>query len=128
MVLGKQVDSLSIILKREIQPELLESCVISYKSPEVRIFTDEFTCLCPKTSQPDFAAIEILYTPIEKIVESKSLKLYLLSFRDVGVFHEEVAAKIAEDLKNLLEVPVQVKCFYKSRGGISINPTAYAGV
>ncbi len=128
MVLGQQVNSLEIILKRKVQPELLETCSIDYKSPDVRIFTDEFTCLCPKTSQPDFASIEINYAPIEKIVESKSLKLYLLSFRDVGIFHEEVAAKIANDLKDILETPVQVKCFYKSRGGISINPIAYAGI
>ncbi len=84
MVLGQQVDSLEIILKRKIQPELLESCVIDYKSPEVNIFTDEFTCLCPKTSQPDFASIHINYTPIEKIVESKSLKLIFQECRGIS--------------------------------------------
>ena len=58
----------------------------------------EFTCLCPKTGQPDFATIRIRYTPAERCVELKSLKLYLWSFRDVGWFHEAITNKIMDDL------------------------------
>ncbi len=68
-----------------------------------RIEAPEFTCLCPITGQPDFATIEILYEPNEHCVESKSLKLYLGSFRNVGTFHEAVVARIADDLNTLLD-------------------------
>ncbi|MFO0725330.1 MAG: preQ(1) synthase [Myxococcota bacterium] len=62
----------------------------------------EFTCLCPKTGQPDFATIKIEYTPDQRCVELKSLKLYLWSFRDEGHFHEAVTNRIADDLVRLL--------------------------
>lgn len=122
--LGKITPTLKIILKREVQPELLEAVVIDYKPKVVNISTDEFTCLCPITNQPDFARIDILYEPAGFIVESKSLKLYLMSFRDVGIFHELVSYTISKDLETLLKVPVRVECSYKSRGGISINPVS----
>ena len=64
----------------------------------IRIHTPEFTCLCPKTDQPDFATIRIHYTPDEHCVELKSLKLYLWSFRDEGAFHEAVTNRILDDL------------------------------
>src|SRR5438874_13818163 len=69
---------------------------ISFEAPE-------FTCLCPMTGQPDFATIRIRYTPDEKCVELKSLKLYLWSFRDEGTFHEAVTNRIADDLIALLD-------------------------
>jgi 7-cyano-7-deazaguanine reductase len=65
---------------------------------EIRFECPEFTCLCPKTGQPDFATIRIRYTPAERCVELKSLKLYLWSYRDVGAFHEAVTNKILDDL------------------------------
>jgi 7-cyano-7-deazaguanine reductase len=65
---------------------------------EVRFECPEFTCLCPKTGQPDFATIRIRYTPAERCVELKSLKLYLWSFRDEGAFHEDVVNRILDDL------------------------------
>ncbi|MBL8862297.1 MAG: NADPH-dependent 7-cyano-7-deazaguanine reductase QueF [Planctomycetes bacterium] len=65
---------------------------------EVRFETPEFTCLCPKTGQPDFATIRIRYTPAERCVELKSLKLYLWSYRDQGAFHEAVVNRILDDL------------------------------
>ncbi len=65
---------------------------------EVRFEAPEFTCLCPKTGQPDFATIRIRYSPEETCVELKSLKLYLWSFRDEGAFHEAVTHKILDDL------------------------------
>jgi 7-cyano-7-deazaguanine reductase len=65
---------------------------------EVRFECPEFTCLCPKTGQPDFATIRIRYTPAERCVELKSLKLYLWSYRDRGAFHEAVVNQILDDL------------------------------
>jgi len=65
---------------------------------EIAFEAPEFTCLCPMTSQPDFATIRIRYVPDQKCVELKSLKLYLWSYRDEGTFHEAVTNKIANDL------------------------------
>ena len=65
---------------------------------EVTCDTPEFTCVCPMTGQPDFATVTITYTPGPKIVELKSLKLYLWSFRNEGAFHEDVTNQILNDL------------------------------
>lgn len=85
----------------------------------------EFTSLCPKTGQPDFATIEIEYVPYETCVESKSLKLYLGSFRMHGEFHEACVNRIANDLVTLLN-PYYLKVVGKftPRGGIPFWPTA----
>jgi len=68
----------------------------------VELRTSEFSCLCPKTGQPDFAEIYIRYVPDQKIVESKSLKLYLWTFRDEGTFHEHFANRLLDDLVTAL--------------------------
>jgi len=88
----------------------------------------EFTCLCPKTSQPDFAKIYISYIPDEFIVESKSLKLYLFSYRNTGIFHEFVINKISNDLYSLLK-PKSIKVLgdFMPRGGIAIRPVVILG-
>ena len=65
---------------------------------EVRCETPEFTCICPVTGQPDFAAVRITYVPGPSIVELKSLKQYLWSYRDEGAFHEDVTNRILDDL------------------------------
>ena len=65
---------------------------------EIRFDCPEFTCVCPKTGQPDFATIRIRYVPAERCVELKSLKLYLWSFREQGAFHEDVTNRILDDL------------------------------
>ena len=83
----------------------------------------EFSSLCPKTGQPDFAKIYINYIPKEKCVESKSLKLYLFSFRNSGEFMEDVTNRIADDLNNLLNpLYLEVYCDFNSRGGIYLRP------
>lgn len=64
---------------------------------EVEISCPEFTCVCPRTGQPDFGTIRIRYVPDEGIVELKSLKLYLFAYRDVGIFHEHVTNRILDD-------------------------------
>ena len=89
----------------------------------VRLVSDEFTCVCPITHQPDFATIKINYIPDEKLVESKSLKLYLTSFRNHGIFHEDAVNRIADDLIKLLQPRyLEVEGIFKTRGGISIVP------
>lgn len=111
--------------KYEYAPEFLEA--IDNRNSDrnyfVTLTTDEFTCLCPITHQPDYAAIKIRYIPDKKLVESKSLKLYLTSFRNHGTFHEDVINMIADDLIKLLEPRyLEVEGLFKVRGGISIVP------
>ncbi|WP_022847604.1 preQ(1) synthase [Desulfurobacterium sp. TC5-1] len=83
----------------------------------------EFTALCPITGQPDFATIYIQYIPDKWLVESKSLKLYLFSYRNAKDFHEDTVNRIAEDLFRLLE-PYYIEVYgeFNPRGGISIDP------
>lgn len=85
----------------------------------------EFTSLCPKTGQPDFAEIKINYIPDKLMVESKSLKLYLFSFRNHGDFHEDCVNIIMKDLVKLMNPKyIEVKGIFLPRGGISIYPFA----
>jgi len=87
----------------------------------VILSTQEFTCLCPATGQPDFAAITIAYIPGKWILESKSLKLYLWSYRDEGVFHEHVVNTICDDLVTVLDPQwIEVTGVFNARGGIGI--------
>lgn len=89
----------------------------------VHIECPEFTSLCPKTGQPDFATIVIDYTPREWCVESKSLKLYLMGFRMHGEFHESCCHRIATDLVNLLDPNfLRVEGKFTPRGGIPFWP------
>jgi len=88
----------------------------------------EFTSLCPITSQPDFATIIINYIPGPRLVESKSLKLYLFSFRNHGDFHEDCVNIIMKDLQKLMEPRyIEVKGLFTPRGGIAIYPFANYG-
>jgi len=91
----------------------------------VTLVCDEFTCLCAATGQPDFATITIHYIPDQRIVESKSLKLYLWSFRDEGHFHEHVTNLILDDLVQALDpIKCEVIGDFKVRGGIAIKVEA----
>ena len=111
--------------KYDYAPEFLEAIpnVNSGRDYFVTLTSDEFTCLCPITHQPDYATIKIRYVPDAKLVESKSLKLYLTSFRNHGTFHEEVVNTIADDLIKLLEPRyLEVEGNFCVRGGISIVP------
>ncbi|HJW84143.1 MAG TPA: preQ(1) synthase [Anaerolineae bacterium] len=91
----------------------------------VTLESSEFTCLCPATGQPDFATITIRYVPDQRIVESKSLKLYLWSFRDEGHFHEHVTNVILDDLVAALDpIRCQVVGRFNMRGGIGISVEA----
>jgi 7-cyano-7-deazaguanine reductase len=91
----------------------------------VTLQTEEFTCVCPMTGQPDFAKIKIQYIPDKKIVESKSLKLYLWSFRNEGVFHEHITNVILDDLVAALRPRwCKVSAEFAVRGGIGITVDA----
>ena len=91
---------------------------------EVSLHCAEFTCRCPLTGQPDYAEIEINYVPNKYVVESKSLKLYLETFRDQGVFHEHLAVDIGKDfVKYVKPKNVEVTVMFNSRGGIAIDAT-----
>jgi 7-cyano-7-deazaguanine reductase len=82
----------------------------------------EFTCLCPLTGQPDFAEIEITYIPDQFVVESKSMKLYLETFRNTGVFHEHLAVDIGKDfIKYIKPLSLDVIVKFNIRGGIAIS-------
>ena len=86
---------------------------------EISFEAPEFTCLCPMTGQPDFATIRISYTPDERCVELKSLKLYLWSFRDEGAFHEDVTNRIADDIIAAVDPRrLMVEGDFYVRGGI----------
>jgi 7-cyano-7-deazaguanine reductase len=85
----------------------------------------EFTCLCPKTGQPDFATLDLEYVPAAACVELKSLKLYIWSFRDEGAFHEAVTNRILDDLVRLLKPRfIRVTAEFNVRGGISTTVVA----
>ena len=105
----------------------LENFPNKYASRDYTIEFDcpEFTSLCPITGQPDFARIYITYIPDRKCIESKSLKLYLFSFRNTGMFHEEITNRILDDLVAACEPRwARVRGLMNARGGISIEVTA----
>lgn len=88
----------------------------------------EFTSLCPKTGQPDFAEILIEYIPNERCVESKSLKLYLFSYRNFGEFHEACVNRIVDDLCAVIAPRyIRVEGKFRPRGGIAIIPVVERG-
>lgn len=109
----------------DYDPELLES--FPNKNPKSEAWTtflcSEFTSLCPKTSQPDFARVYINYIADKTMVESKSLKLYLFSFRNHGDFHEDCIQTICDDLFKLMKPKyLEVIGEFTPRGGIAIYP------
>ena len=123
--LGKKAE-----IPQDYNPEVLEA--FGNKHPEndywVRFNCREFTALCPITGQPDFAEIRISYLPDQRMVESKSLKLYLFSFRNHGSFHEDCVNIIMKDLIRLMDPKyIEVTGIFVPRGGISIYPYANYG-
>lgn len=107
-------------------PKLLETFENAHQECDywVTLNADEFTSLCPITSQPDFGTLIINYIPHIKMVESKSLKLYLFSFINSGEFHEDVVNKIGKDLVALMAPKyLEVVGLFYPRGNISIHPT-----
>lgn len=117
-------------IPQSYSPEVLEA--FENRHPErdywVQFNCPEFTALCPITGQPDFAEIKIMYIPDRLMVESKSLKLYLFSFRNQGEFHEDCVNTIMDDLIRLMNPRyIEVVGLFVPRGGISIHPYANHG-
>ena len=111
-------------------PEVLETFENKHQENDywVQFNCPEFTSLCPITGQPDFAEIKIMYIPSKRMVESKSLKLYLFSFRNNGDFHEDCVNIIMKDLVKLMDPKyIEVIGLFTPRGGISIYPYANYG-
>ena len=109
----------------DYNPDVLEKIPNKHDDRDyfVKFNCPEFTSLCPKTGQPDFATIYISYVPDVKMVESKSLKLYLFSFRNHGDFHEDCVNIIMKDLIKLMDPKyIEVWGKFTPRGGISIDP------
>jgi len=130
---NSELKSFSLGQKSEVPttyaPEVLEA--FDNKNPKSVAWTSlictEFTSLCPKTGQPDFAKIFINYIADKKMVESKSLKLYLFSFRNHGDFHEDCVQTICDDLFKLMKPKyIEVMGEFTPRGGIAIFPFAAA--
>ena len=116
--------------RQDYAPEVLEAFDNKHPGNDywVRFNCPEFTSLCPITGQPDFAEIRICYIPDVKMVESKSLKLYLFSFRNHGAFHEDCVNIIMKDLIHLMNPKyIEVTGIFTPRGGISIYPYANYG-
>ncbi len=114
----------------DYSPELLETFENKHPEEDYLVTFDcpEFTSLCPKTGQPDFGKIIINYIPDKAMVESKSLKLYLFSFRNHGDFHEDCVNIIMKDLRKLMSPRyIEVRGIFMPRGGISIIPFANWG-
>jgi 7-cyano-7-deazaguanine reductase len=102
-------------------PKPERAYVIEFRCPE-------FTCVCPKTGQPDFAVLHFRYVPAQLCVELKSLKLYLWSYRDVGAFHEAIVNRIADELVDLLQPRfLEVVGDFNVRGGIYTKVTVRHG-
>ena len=126
----KDLEKLSVLGKTvrvpmEYNPALLDTFANQHPERDywVTFTAPEFTTLCPKTGQPDFATVTIRYIPSKKMVESKSLKLYLFGFRNRGDFHEDVINIIYKDLFKLMKPKyMEVYGKFAARGGISIDP------
>ena len=117
-------------IPNDYAPSVLET--FENQHPErdywVQLNCPEFTTLCPITGQPDFAELRIMYIPDQRMVESKSLKLYLFSFRNHGDFHEDCVNIILDDLVRLMDPKyIEVLGLFVPRGGISIHPFANYG-
>lgn len=118
------------VYKTDYNPEVLEAFNNKHTENDywVNFNCPEFTSLCPITGQPDYAEIVVNYIPDVKMVESKSLKLYLFSFRNHGAFHEDCVNIIMKDLINLMNPKyIEVIGLFTPRGGISIHPYANYG-
>ncbi len=119
--------------------EGLQKNIRKLKTPEIEVWRNqypdkdytvemefpEFTCVCPKTGLPDFATIKIQYKPDKWCVELKSLKMYMLYFRDIGIFHEHAVNKILEDFVRACKPRwVHIEGEFNVRGGIKTTVTA----
>ncbi|MBI5476607.1 MAG: NADPH-dependent 7-cyano-7-deazaguanine reductase QueF [Ignavibacteriales bacterium] len=125
--LDKRYDTESL---ESIDTEVLETITYEYpgKNIEVSIDTDEFTAVCPYSGLPDFATLKIIYIPRNEIIELRSLKYYLFSYRNTGIYQEHVVNRILNDLVKCCNPKwMKVVADYKVRGGLHTITTAERG-
>lgn len=109
-----------------IRPEFIKTLVYEYPGKDIRIKveTEEFSAVCPWSGLPDYGILLIEYTPEKVIVELKSLKYYLYSYRSVGIYQEHALNKIFEDLSDIIKPKwLQITLIYNVRGGIKTTVT-----
>ncbi|MDA3885569.1 MAG: preQ(1) synthase [Candidatus Delongbacteria bacterium] len=105
-----------------IRPELLETIDYDGNKQEITYETDELSAVCPFSGLPDYGVLSINYVPKKKIIELKSLKYYITSFRNVGIYQEALTNRIYNDLFKLLDAEyIRIETDYNIRGGISAN-------
>ena len=110
-------------------PEI-ESWAFQYPGTDtsIEVSIPEFTCICPKTGLPDFATLQITYTPEKLCLELKSLKEYIMRFRDLGIFHEHVVNRVLGDcVKACAPKRMEIKGVFNARGGIQTTAVAKFG-
>ena len=125
-------------MKKKSSYEGLQKNIRKLKTPEIEVWENqypdkaytinleipEFTCICPKTGLPDFAVINIEYSPQKYCVELKSLKMYTIFYRDIGIFHEHLVNKMLEDLVRTCKPRrAKIKAIFNPRGGITTTVT-----
>ncbi len=111
----------------KVSKNLLQAMPYEYAGSDINVCiqSEEFTCLCPWTGLPDFAQLTIKYVPNKVVVELKSLKMYLQSYRMVGMVHESVVNSIMKDIKGLLKPKqIYIELIFKIRGGITTTVSA----
>jgi len=121
---GKRFDNQD---ETAIDIDILESIKFDYPESETEVVyeTKEFTCVCPWTGLPDFGTVTISYLPDKSLIELKSLKYYLTSYRNVGIIQEHVVNRILNDLVKLVQPhSMLVEAEYRERGGITTNASA----
>ncbi len=126
-------------MKKKSSYEGLQEDIRNLRTPEIEVWKNqyahreyqvdlqipEFTCICPKTGLPDFAAIDVHYAPSRYCLELKSLKEYMIFYRDVGIFHEHFVNKILDDIVRACQPRwAQVRAVMNPRGGITTTVTA----
>ena len=126
-------------MKRKSSYEDLQTNIRKLKTPEIEVWenkypdreyvvnleTDEFTCICPKTGLPDFAVIKINYAPAKWCLELKSFKMYLISYREVGIFHEHLVNRILDDMVKACQPRwIDIEIDMNPRGGIATTVSA----
>lgn len=112
---------------RELELPAIETWENQYpdRDYQIRIEVPEFTCICPKTGLPDFASLTLTYTPDGRCLELKSFKLYLLAYRQLGIFHEHVVNKVLDDLVRAASPrSAELSGVFNARGGIATTVTA----
>lgn len=116
--------------EKSIDTRVLETIRFEYPGSETDVVyeTEEFTCVCPWTGLPDFGRLSIRFVPDQSLIELKSLKYYLTSFRNVGIIQEHAVNRILQDLVQLIHpISMQVEAEYRERGGIKSRVVAKYG-